>query len=325
MMREIGGYFGLEKYSGPLLHQGEIALNCGRSCLEYLIMLRKIRCIWLPDYLCSSVTDVCAKCGVTVRYYRIDKGFTPDYKFKMSAGDWLYLVDYFGQLSNEDIDIAREFCSGKLILDESQAYYRDPQNVDTLYTCRKWFGVADGAFLHTSDDCRLTDIRIPQGYSASHMGFVLGRYETSAGDFFEQSKANNARFANEGLTRMSSLTSNLLRAINYAEAASKRRENWSYLNREFGERENRLDLKGGQVPFMYPLLLGVDVAEIRTRLASKGVFVPTLWPNVLKDGRAGSKAVEYTSCMLLLPIDQRYDQRDMDYLVTLVRKDLRNE
>lgn len=321
---EIGGYFELDHYLGPSLHQKEIALNCGRSCIEYLIKLRGIRCIWLPDYLCSSVSDVCQKCGIDIQLYEIDRNFLPQYSFRMGTADWLYLVDYFGQLKTEDIEFAREFAAGNLILDESQAYYREPLDIDTLYTCRKWFGVADGAFLHTSDGQRLIDADIPKGSSAAHMGYVLGRYEATAAEFFELSKINNARFIAEGLTSMSALTANLLKGIDYEAFAYRRIDNYRYVDRALGG-VNRLAPRCDQVPFMYPLLLNYDASTVRKRLASKGVYIPLLWPNVLKDDRSGSQALEYAACMLLLPIDQRYDLNDMDHLTSLVGKVLKDE
>lgn len=324
LKREIGGYFELDDYPGSLLHQGEIALNCGRSCVEYLIKLRGIRRMWLPDFLCSSVSEICQKCGIDIQFYEIDRNLLPKYSFRMGAADWLYLVDYFGQLTSEDIEFARGFANGNLILDESQAYYREPLDIDTLYTCRKWFGVADGAFLHTSDGQHLTEADIPKGFSAMHMGYVLGRYETTAAEFFELSKSNNARFIAEGLTFMSALTANLLKGIDYDAFAYRRNANYRYIDRELGG-VNRFVPRCDQVPFMYPLLLSFDASTARKRLASEGVYIPMLWPNVLKDGHSGPQAIEYASCMLLLPIDQRYNRGDMDRLISLVGKVLKDE
>lgn len=35
-MKEIGGYIELDTYTGAMLHEKAIALNCGRGALEYL-------------------------------------------------------------------------------------------------------------------------------------------------------------------------------------------------------------------------------------------------------------------------------------------------
>ena len=52
-------------------------------------------------------------------------------------------------------------------------------------------------------------------------------------------------------------------------------------------------------------------------LAEKGIFVATLWPNVLQaEGAALEK--EYAENILQLPCDQRYDEKDMEYVAEQV-------
>ena len=46
-MKEIGGYIELDKYELPMLHEGNIALNCGRNALAYIIRARNIKKILL--------------------------------------------------------------------------------------------------------------------------------------------------------------------------------------------------------------------------------------------------------------------------------------
>ena len=59
-----------------------------------------------------------------------------------------------------------------------KAFYQYPVNgVDTLYTCRKYFGVPDGGYLYT--DTKLNDdLEIDISYE--RMEYILGRYEVSA-------------------------------------------------------------------------------------------------------------------------------------------------
>lgn len=311
--REIGGYLELEHFSGPMLHEGDVALNCGRACLEYLAELRDIRTIWLPDFLCSSVPGLCRKIGVEARTYRVGEGFRPVYDFEVAEGEWLYLVDYYGQLAQGDVNVALEASGGRLVVDESQGYYRNPwEGADTLYTCRKWFGVADGAFLHTHNGARLRR-GLLQSESHGRMGFVLGRFERPAGEFFADSKANNARFADEAMARMSTLTENLLHAVGYGAARERRLANWAALDVALGA-SNRLSLATPEAPFMYPYMVA-DAGGVRGRMAAEGVFVPTLWPNVPGDACAGAAAIDYAKNILPLPVDQRYGAEDMDAIV----------
>lgn len=318
--REIGGYLELERFSGPMLHEGDVALNCGRACLEYLVELRVIKTIWLPDFLCSSVLNLCRKTGVEVKTYLVAEGFKPAYDFEVADGEWLYLVDYYGQLVQTDVDVALAVSGGRLIVDESQGYYRKPWGgIDTLYTCRKWFGVADGAFLHTHDGARLGR-ELPCSESFDKMRFVLGRFERPAGEFFAESKENNARFAGEPAARMSVLTENLLHAVDYDAAKERRLANWFMLDGALGP-SNRLSLAVPEVPFMYPYMVA-DAESARRMMASEGVFVPMLWPNVPGDGCAGPNAIDFSNNILPLPVDQRYGAEDMNRLLAVLDESL---
>ena len=316
--RQIGGYLELEHFTGPMLHEGDVALNCGRDCLEYLVELRDIQTIWLPDFLCSSVPNLCRKAGVAVKTYQVGWGFRPVYNFEIVDGEWLYLVDYYGQLTRGDVDAALDASGECLIIDESQGYYRAPwEGADTLYTCRKWFGVADGAFLHTRDGARLGRV-LERAKSYDRMGFVLGRFERSASAFFAESKENNARFAEEPMAGMSALTENLLHAIDYEVAKERRLENWAELHEALGT-DNRLSLSVPEVSFMYPYMVA-DAEGARQAMADEGVFVPTLWPNVPRDSAAGPDAIDYSRNVLPLPVDQRYGIDDMRAVIRSLRK-----
>lgn len=317
--REIGGYLELERFGGPMLHAGEVALNCGRACLEYLVELRGIERIWLPDWLCSSVPALCARLGVGVATYRVGADFRPAYDFEVSSDEWLYLVDYYGQLDGADVARALEASGGRLVVDESQGYFRGPwAGADTLWTCRKWFGVADGAFLHTHDGARLSH-GLPRSESFGRMGFVLGRFERSAGEFFAESKANNARFADEPMAGMSALTENLLRAVDYEGAAQTRRSNWDALDAVLGGSNLLESLVRPEAPFMYPLLVG-DAEGVRARLAEEKIFISTLWPNVLEACGPDSWAYRYSKDVLPLPVDQRYGAEEMGRLAREVSR-----
>ncbi|MCR5421565.1 MAG: hypothetical protein K6E98_11200, partial [Lachnospiraceae bacterium] len=225
-MNEIGGYFELEKFSGEHYHKNAIALNCGRGCLIYLARLRHIKTIWIPDYICDCVKTVFYKRGVNVKLYHITDSFVPDYEFEIDRDDWMLINDYYGQLTDDDIEFARGFSNGNLICDETQGFFRRPcKGVDTFYSCRKWFGVSDGAYLITRDEQQL-NAELQQDQSFDRMTFVLGRFERSASDFFEDAKTNNAFFDNEPPKTMSLITDNVLRAIDYDKIIKRRKENW---------------------------------------------------------------------------------------------------
>lgn len=187
--------------------------------------------------------------------------------------------------------------------------------LDTLYTCRKYFGVADGAFLYT--DAKL-DRELPQDESFERMHFLLGRYERSANEFYSEYVLNNKLFATEPVKRMSRLTENLLHGIDNDVVAKRRQENFDFLDAEFRDI-NELNLKTVYGAFMYPLLIQ-NGSEIRKALQKEKIYIPTLWPNVLKECPVDSLEYHYAADILPIPIDQRYGKEDMKRIAEMVKK-----
>lgn len=312
IVKEIGGYIELEHYTGKMLHEGAIALNCGRNALAYLIKARKIKKIALPYFLCDSVINICKQYDVEVSYYHIGENFLPQ-KVELMEDEWLYLVDFYGQLSKDDI---RRICDTyqRVIVDYAQAYFEMPlEGVDSLYTCRKFFGVADGAFLYTN--ARLTE-ELPQDESFERMHFLLGRYERTASEFYSEFVENNMQFDSAKIMRMSKLTENLLKAINYEQVKDARTSNFDYLANRLGQ-VNLLQLKCAQGAFAYPLLLQ-NGAEVRKQLIARKIYIPTLWPNVLESMPKTVCEYKLSQNILPLPCDQRYNKADMEYICSAV-------
>ena len=314
-MREIGGYIELETFRGRMLHEEATKLNCGRNALAYLCVAKKIEKLYLPYFLCSSVLDVCEKLGVPFEFYHVDETFMPQFPQRLGENEWLYIVNYYGQLSNETLKRWKDQY-GRIIVDNAQSYFQLPvEGVDTLYTCRKFFGVADGAFLYT--DVRL-ERELQQDESFERMHFLLGRYERSANEFYAEYAANNKLFAGEPVKMMSKLTQNLLHGVDYEFVRARRSQNFAVLHEQFGSA-NQLTLAIPEGAFMYPLWIK-NGAAVRKKLQAEKIYIPTLWPNVLQ--QLPETAVEYQLAMdiLPLPVDQRYEAEEMKYLAGQVRK-----
>lgn len=313
-MKEIGGYIEFEDYNGPMLHSDAIALNSGRNCLAYLIRAKQIKKIKLPYFLCDSVRNICEKENVQITYYRIDKLFYPE-DVELKEDEWLYVVNYYGQLSQGYIKSLKSKYN-RVIVDNAQAYFQMPaEGVDTLYTCRKYFGVADGAFLYT--DSFLGEI-IDTDISFDRMNFLLGRFEKNASEFYSDYVANNRLFASEPLKYMSKLTKNLLQGIDYEMVKERRTWNYACLHDNL-EKENKLVLSLPEGAFMYPFY-HENAVEIRKKLQQEKIYIPTLWPNVMNDVIGSDLEYSYAQNILPLPCDQRYVKADMEYLVEEIRK-----
>ncbi len=311
---ELGGYIELDNYTGNMLHEEGVLLNSGRACLAYILLAKKVNTIYLPWFCCSDVRDYVKKIGVNIRQYNIDEHWLPR-DVVLDDGDYLYVVNYYGQLTDEQIINLKNKYS-RIILDNAQAYFAKPlPHVDTLYTCRKFFGVPDGGVLFTDSNMNR---ELPLDESCNRMHFLLGRYERTASEFYSEYAANNDMFADEDIKRMSKLTRNLLHGLDYDGICEKRTLNFNYLHRNLGPL-NKLVLKSIQGGYSYPLLLE-NGASIRKRLIENKVYVPCLWPNVLEDLPEDTYEYNLAANILPLPIDQRYGVDEMNYLIGKIQE-----
>lgn len=307
-MKEIGGYIELDTYTGKMLHSDGTKLNCGRNALAYIIKAKNIKKLWMPKFMCDSCDKVLSDNNVNVQYYSIGIDFKPTIK---EWDGWLYVVNFYGQLSNDYLNSLGD----RIIVDNAQAYFQEPiPGVDTLYTCRKFFGVADGAILYTDKYIEVEE----QDESFGRMHFLLGRYERSASEFYAEYVENNHFFRNQPIKTMSKLTENLLHGIDYEEVRKRRTQNFSYLHEKL-YYVNMLNLSLPDGAFMYPLYIE-NGAELRKQLQTKKIFIPTLWPAVFN--LCGEDELEYDMAknILPIPVDQRYGIEEMEYIINEIKR-----
>lgn len=314
-MREIGGYFGLEEFSGKEYHHDLVAVNSARNALLYILKARKVRKLYIPYFLCDTVAELCKREQFPCEEYSIGRDFLPVFDRPLEDGAWLYVVNFYGQISNEQIAKMKKHWD-RLIMDNVQAFFQRPvTGVDTVYSCRKFFGVPDGGYLAT--DAVLEEI-LEQDISKDRMLHILGRFEGNGSDYYRDFQKNDESFYTLELRSMSRLTHNILRAVDYEAVRQKRNKNYAILAATL-DKENRLTLRKPDGPYCYPFYCENGMA-IKKHLAQKGIYVPTLWPNVLNLEETLEK--DYAENILPLPCDQRYGEEDMKQMLCLVLQHL---
>lgn len=307
-MKTIGGYFELERNYGKEYHENATALVSGRACLCYLIRARQIRKISLPWFLCDCVEQTFREEGVEVSFYQIQDDFQPSAEITVPPGAYLYLVNAYGRIDNEKLSQWKARFH-RLIVDNTQAFFQAPlPGVDTIYSCRKYFGVPDGAYLYTNVSY---DGLIPTAESRARVGHLLGRMETTAEAYYKVYKENDDALSQTGLQGMSGLTHNLLRGIDYQRVRMVRSRNYGALAQVLDAR-NLLSCGNSDGAFCYPFFHPKG-NQIKKLLIEHKIFVPTYWPNVLSGGHPDSIARYYAENIVPIPCDQRYGEDDMQY------------
>lgn len=310
-MREIGGYFGLEQFPGREYHEDLVGVNSGRNGLLYIVKARKYRKLYIPRYLCDSVSQLCRREGIAYEEYAVDRSFLPVFDGTLQSGEAIYIVNYYGQISNEQV-LAMQKRWGSIVFDNVQAFFQRPvSGVDTVYSCRKFFGVPDGGYV-------ACDVALPLGTDCSRdrMTHILGRFEVSGSAFYEAFQRNDELFYTTPLKKMSPLTRNILRGVDYEAVRETRNRNFAQLHDALG-RYNGISLKPADGPYCYPFYCENGMA-LKRELAQEKIYVATLWPNVLE--YADTQEKDYTENILPLPCDQRYATEDMARMIQIILK-----
>ena len=311
MIKPIGGYFGLELPHFEEYHKDAIRLNSGRNCLEYILRARGYKKVYLPYYTCDVTLEPFAKLGIEYEFYHIDNHLEIRDQFTLKSNEALLYVNYYG-LKQSYVESLAAKVGEQLIVDNTQAFYAQPiKGIDSFYYCRKFFGVPDGAYLYTD---KLLDVEFEQDQSYDRFMALTKRIdlgpEAGYADFRELSKA----LVGQPIKRMSKLTQCMMQGIDYAGVAKQRKENFNQLHKELGD-SNAVDLplNNDDVPMVYPCLL--PKKGLREKLIENKIFVARYWPNVID--WVSKSDFEYNLVMQLipLPIDQRYNGENMDYIL----------
>ncbi|WP_316811952.1 hypothetical protein [Pedobacter heparinus] len=314
-VRPIGGYFPLTLVQGKEYYPELIRLNTSRNALEYILILKGYTKVYFPYYTCEVLLEPLIRLNIPYQFYKINPNLEPILDFEVGPTECLLYTNYFGL--KDAVLKQLKATIGNLIIDNAQAFFSRPLPYsDTFYSCRKFFGVPDGAYLQINTDDRLI---LEKDHSADRVGHLTRSIDYGIEHSYADFITNELCLKDNDIKSMSLLTQALLRGINYKECRNKRIENFKYLNDQlFLVNELELFLPEGVAAMMYPLLL--LKRDIRSKLIAKKIFVPTYWPNVLK--WTGYKTYEHQLAryMVCLPVDHRYSLNDMEYIVNVIKK-----
>lgn len=166
VMVAIGGYFGLELRHGEYYHKYAIRLNTARNCFEYVLRSRQYTKIYIPYYTCEVMLEPLNKLGVQYEFYSVNEKLEPIVLPDFKENEAFLYTNYYGLKQDCVLKLAGRF-GNRLIVDNAQAFYAKPiQGIDTFYSARKFFGVADGAYLYTD---KLLEEEFPQDESFDRM------------------------------------------------------------------------------------------------------------------------------------------------------------
>lgn len=313
-MGSIGGYIGLERADGDPRPDGTIALDLGRHALEVILRARAPRRLLAPRYTCDVLAPAIARTGVELEFYDLDDHLDPVLPHGLPAkGDALLYTNYFG-LKQATV----ERLAGTvphLIVDNAQAFYAPvPSGVDGFNSCRKFFGVADGAFLWCDPARDLPFHPADEADRWTHLE-VAAKEGTEAG--FALYQQHERRLASVPVRGMSPRTARVIAGLDHAHIKSTRQRNRDLLHAALRDRNRSpIDPAAAEVPMVYPYLS--DDRGLRERLQALRIYTARYWPGLLSPLAPTDGAHRFAKNVVYLPVDQRYGAKEMERMLDAI-------
>lgn len=311
----IGGYFSLELPYFEEYHKDAIRLNTGRNSLEYILRAREYKKVYIPYYTCDVVLEPFKKLNIPYEYYHINIHLEIRDEIVLTTGEALLYTNYYGLKQQYTEKLAKQY-GNSLIVDNTQAFYANPiAEIDTFYTCRKFFGVPDGAYLYSD---KLLDIDLEQDESWERFASLTKRIDISPEAGYQDFRDISKSLVGQPIKRMSKLTQRMMQGIDYKVVAQRRRASYLLLHEALGKDNNvELPLEKDAVPMVYPYL--VPELDLRERLIENKIFVARYWPCVLNC--TSKDDIDYLLAFQMqpLPIDQRYGEEDMNRIISIIK------
>lgn len=313
MEKAIGGYFELELPLKEEFHKDALRLNSGKNCLEYILRARQYKKVYIPYYTCDVVLRPFEKLHIPFEFYHINIHLELAQEINLKEDEALLYTNYFGLKQTYIESLANKYGS-QLIVDNTQAFFAKPlDGIDTFYTCRKFFGVSDGAYLYT--DAKL-DFPIERSTSYERVAHLVKRIDISPEAGFDDFHKSDEVLASENIKLMSKFTQRIMQSIDYEDVVKKRRANFQILHQALGATNDlKLSLEDDAVPMVYPYLS--PVKGLREKLIDNRIFVARYWPNVLKWTISSDIDYLFASQMQHLPVDQRYSKSEMLKIISV--------
>ena len=313
-MKEIGGYFELELFSGSSYHDKVISLNSGRNAFKYILEVQNVSKIYIPVYICDSIVEPLKELNTAYEFYNIDKRFEIIHDIEVKETEKILYVNYYA-LKSKYVQKLVDKYETKLIVDNTQAFFELPiNNIDTIYSPRKFFGVSDGGYLHTSTlSSEILEQDISKEYS-----HLIGRIEHGASAYYSQYQDAEKFLVKRPIKSMSALTTRILDSISYESAMENRKRNFKFLYKEL-QKLNTLDIDISEIdtPFVYPFMS--NEIELRDELIKNKIYVARYWNEVLERKSANNYEIDFVKKLIPLPIDQRYTIDDMKIIAKIIK------
>lgn len=354
-MKDIGSIFPI--YSKDL-DQGNSSICLSKKidnqilyslCRETLYDIAKCNSsgtkrVLLPAYTCQTVIDPFQQLGWNISYYSIGRDLRIDINSLLDLTnqikpDIVLAHPYYGMDFDDSEQNALKQVKDKgviIIIDNTQCIFSDVRLSFVDYyvgSYRKWFGCPDGAFLENYNK----GVQFQTSFSDENDEFVQkqtdamylrGEYFLHSDEMVKQISIRLNKNAVKGIAgeitphEMASFSKAMFAIEDVNFNISQRTINYKILFQGLKSCSKCTlvceDLaRVTTAPLYFPIYVD-DRPALQKELALQHIYAPVLWPVCTKDVLINSIIEFMFDHLLAIPCDQRYDEKDMKKIISVI-------
>jgi len=328
----IGGEYETKKIyknkNFKLFKKGFLFLS-GRSALSNLILSlnKKYENIYVPYYACQSITSILKSVELNLFYYDIDSELRPLIKNE-KGNSIILLIDYFGKKNK--FQSKKKNCIIRDISHSWIDYIKHPENKQILFCSLRKLGIFNLGGWHNyshsiSDNDASSDV-----IKKINNNYILLRKKKFS--FLKQKKKFLKKQQLYILKKIIILEKKLsfiklkikkkyllsITKKHISDIKKCRLNNYTFLKKNIIQDKFTLNYSYNETPLFFLLKFKNSKKRnyVRKRLIESNIFCPIHWK--LRNNKINNFADKFSSRILSIPIDQRYNRSHMKHVTQVL-------
>jgi dTDP-4-amino-4,6-dideoxygalactose transaminase len=320
------------KYIGNMQY---CLFDSGRSALKAITRVLGDGYVLMPEYICESVIK-CFSIDQII-FYKLKENLQIDANDLLnkinSNTAVVYLMHYFGSLQPENVlsllRAEKEKYGFTIIEDTTHSIFSKKQTVGDycVASLRKWFAVPNGGVLYSDNPLYLNsydEIRRSTDNDKAYAMMLKTLYLNGQLDCNSEYRKIFAACeekldTQKNIRRISDFSEFLLSCNDVYDMVKKRKSNLNRLKNKLSNIKMKqiCNFTEKDCPFTLPVMVP-DRDDFRKYLMENKIYCAVHWPFDGLAPRERPLAFALSNNMISLPIDQRYKEEEMAYLLKVI-------
>lgn len=312
--------------------------DSGRSALKHLVnQLQDFSHVLLPEFICESVTSCFTRQKVS--YYKLKKDFSidlDDLRAKIQGKNTIiFIMHYFGSLQipatlYEVRSLADE--NGAIVIeDTTHSIFTKSQTIGDYMICsiRKWLPIPGGGTLYYhKNKCNIIEPDYPKSTDNSRSyGMILKDLYLKTGydcnlEYRRIFTASEQRLDNQKeIYEISDFARYVASCVDVEKLKLARKRNYDLLNNNLIRSGIKpvLGIGESDIPLVYPIRVK-NRDKLRSYLMDNRIYCAVHWPFDNQNSEDRPFAIRNADELISLPIDHRYDEEHIYYLIDVLSR-----